>query len=153
MGLYCILQNVTTFFGITCRGRGCECIIYAQLILINLHIVTKFLCGRGDKIEYNWEEEDMIEVIEWSPVWILVIFNPGFAHDLVGILINILLMKTMAQVSWTPKVVFYYEDGLPPITTGSSPRHPFFYTSSHLSELQICKSIISTDFSFSFIFK
>ena len=30
---------------------------------------------------------------------------------------------------------------------------PFFYTPSHFSELQSCKSIISTDFSLVFIFK
>ena len=30
---------------------------------------------------------------------------------------------------------------------------PFFYTPSHLSELKSCKSIISTDFPFIFIFK
>ena len=37
--------------------------------------------------------------------------------------------------------------------TGSIPRLPFFYTPPHLSELKSCKSIISTDFPFIFIFK
>ena len=37
--------------------------------------------------------------------------------------------------------------------TGSIPRRPFFYTSSHLSEIKSCKSIISTNISEIFIFK
>ena len=36
---------------------------------------------------------------------------------------------------------------------GPAQEFPFFYTPSYLSELQSCKSIISTDFSFIFIFK
>ena len=36
---------------------------------------------------------------------------------------------------------------------GTTQDDPFFYTPSHLSELKRCKSIISTDFRFVFIFK
>ena len=45
--LFRILRNIPTVVGITRRGHGCECRIYARLIVIDLCIGTKSCCGRG----------------------------------------------------------------------------------------------------------
>ena len=54
------------------------------------------------------------------------------------------------MLHYSPYIQFFniqLTDGVQPKTS------PFFYTPSHLSELQSCKSIISTNFSFVFLFK
>ena len=38
-------------FGVTHRGHGCKCIVYAWLIVIYLGMGTKLFCGGGGKIE------------------------------------------------------------------------------------------------------
>ena len=39
--LFCILWNIPTVVSMASRGHGCECIIYARSIVINIHIGTK----------------------------------------------------------------------------------------------------------------
>ena len=48
--VFCILRNIPTIVGITCRGHGCEYGIYVQLILIDKHIGNTFYCGGGVKL-------------------------------------------------------------------------------------------------------
>ena len=61
---------------------------------------------------------------------------------------NRIRRKAQHPREWYPNQPYY-----PCHMTGSSPRRPLFYMPSHLSELKICKSMISTNFDFIFIFK
>ena len=45
--LFCIVQDITTIFGITRGGYCCKCGIYAQLIHIDIRINNKTFCGSG----------------------------------------------------------------------------------------------------------
>ena len=59
------MQNITTVVGITPRGNGCKCVIYVQLIVINICTGTKFICFRGGRIEYKYKGEGMKKLVEW----------------------------------------------------------------------------------------
>ena len=78
------LRNIPTVFSITHRGDGCECRIYAWLIVIGVSIYTKDCRGGGGR--YGGVQVGP-KVIAWPLVRIPVLFNFGFARDLVGILI------------------------------------------------------------------
>ena len=59
----------------------------------------------------------------------------------------------LAYVSEIPHTFTLLGGGVPTLKDGVQPKtYPFFYTPSHLSRLQSCKSIISTDFAFIFVF-
>ena len=45
--LFCILKNIPTIVGISCRGGSFKCGIYLQFILINIHIRNKLCFVRG----------------------------------------------------------------------------------------------------------
>ena len=51
--LLCTLQNIPTIVSIIHRGYGCECGIYVQLIIIDMYLVTKFLCGGGGRCNFS----------------------------------------------------------------------------------------------------
>ena len=69
-----ILQNVYNLVDITLGGHSCECIIFAQLIIIDLRIITNLRCGGDSICKYTWVGEEVIEVIEWSIFIILTLF-------------------------------------------------------------------------------
>ena len=76
------MYTIPDAFCITCRGNGQYCGIYAQLIVTNLHIGTKFCCGREGWCRYMRSGEDVIEVVGQFIVIINVLF---LIIDLVGI--------------------------------------------------------------------
>ena len=47
--ILCILKNVPTVVGITCKRHGCECEIHERLVSINWRISTKYCCGVGGR--------------------------------------------------------------------------------------------------------
>ena len=47
---FLILRSIHTVSDIHRRGGGCECIIYAQIVLINICVGNKFSCGRDERI-------------------------------------------------------------------------------------------------------
>ena len=46
------MWKITTAVGITRRGHGCECGIYARFIVIDPYIGTNLLYGGGGRIEF-----------------------------------------------------------------------------------------------------
>ena len=76
------LYNIPTAFGIISRVHGWKCIIYAWLIVFNLHIGTKLCCGGGKLCKSLWSREGVIEVIGW---WIILILALFYVCELVCI--------------------------------------------------------------------
>ena len=57
-------------------GHGCECVIYVYLIVINLHIGLKLLCGGGGIIEsdvrgiYRDQSYQLVDISSHSTILI-----------------------------------------------------------------------------------
>ena len=47
-----VQKNIPTVVGITCKGHGCEFVIYVQLVSINWHIGTIYFRGGGGRLKY-----------------------------------------------------------------------------------------------------
>ena len=64
----------TAVVGIKCRGHDCECIFYVWLMIIDLSIYTKYLCGGCGWWESVWVSEEVIKVMAWSLVQMHTLF-------------------------------------------------------------------------------
>ena len=60
-----IVRNIPAVFVIIHRWHGCECKIYAQLIVIDLCIYNRNFCGGGRWCKRIIWREDVIKVIKW----------------------------------------------------------------------------------------
>ena len=58
-----ITGTCTTVVFIMHRGHGCECRIYAQLVVMYLFIGIKYLRGGGGRCECMRVEEDIVKVV------------------------------------------------------------------------------------------
>ena len=57
------MNHITKGVGIMRQGCGFKLIMYAWLIVINLRVGTKNLCGGDGRFKCTRAEEEMIEVI------------------------------------------------------------------------------------------